>query len=180
MKTVLETDRLVLRPFTLGDFEPLAAMHADPCVMKLLSVDGKPQPRFDAWRSLCGIVGHWHLRGFGMFALIERATGTFIGRVGPWQPEGWPDFEIGWALRSEYWGRGYATEAAKRCVAYAFRELDRAHISSFIVPENSRSIRVAERIGERLESQVTLPHLPGRPHLQYGLSRQDWSRHDDR
>ena len=174
--TVLETDRLILRPFTLEDFEPLAAMYADPRVMRLLSIDGKPDSRFGSWRSLCAIVGHWQLRGFGLFAVFERATGTFIGRVGPWQPEEWPDFEIGWVLRSDYWGRGYATEAAERCIAHAFTELGRAHVSSFIVPENARSIRVAERVGERLEGEVRLPHVPERPHLQYGLARAEWRR----
>src|SRR5258705_5412615 len=98
------------------------------------------------------------------------------GRAGPWQPEGWPDFEIGWTLRSEYRGRGYATEAANRCIAHAFTELDRPHVSSFILPENTRSIRVAERIGEALEGQTTLPHLGDRRVLQYGVSRAHWER----
>jgi RimJ/RimL family protein N-acetyltransferase len=173
---VLETERLVLRQWSLADFDDFAAMSADPQVMQFLAVDGKPDSRFGSWRSLCGMVGHWQLRGFGMFAVIERATGAFVGRAGPWQPEEWPDFEIGWALRSEYWGRGYATEAAKRCIAYAFTELERSHISSFIAPENTRSIRVAERAGERFEGEIALPHVPDRPHLQYGLSRDDWQQ----
>jgi len=174
VSTVLKTERLILRPFTLEDFEPLAAMYADTTVMQFLALDGKPMSRFDAWRALAGIMGHWTLRGFGLFAIEERATGRFVGRAGPWEPEGWPDFEIGWALRSECWERGYATEAVKRCLEYAFTELDRAHISSFIAPGNARSIRVAERVGERLEGEVRLPHVPERPHLWYGLSREDW------
>ena len=171
---MLETDRLILRRWTLGDFEDFAAMSADPRVMQFLAVDGRPDSRFGSWRSLCGMVGHWQLRGFGLFAVIERQTGTFVGRVGPWEPEGWPDFEIGWALRSEYWGRGYATEAVNRCIAHAFTDLNRSHLSSFILPENTRSIRVAERVGERFEGKVVLPHLPDRKVLQYGLSRNEW------
>ena len=174
MDGVLETDRLILRRWTLGDFEDFAAMSADPRVMQFLAVDGRPDSRFGSWRSLCGMVGHWQLRGFGLFAVIERQTGTFVGRVGPWEPEGWPDFEIGWALRSEYWGRGYATEAVNRCVAHAFTDLNRSHLSSFILPENTHSIRVAERVGERFEGEVALPHLPDRKVLQYGLSRNEW------
>lgn len=176
MKTVLETDRLILRPFTLPDFDAFAAMSADPRVMKFLAIDGKPMSRFDAWRALAGIVGHWTLRGFGLFAIEERASGRFVGRAGPWEPEGWPDFEIGWALRSECWGRGYATEAVKRCIEYAFTELDRSHLSSFIAPENTRSIHVAERVGERLEGETRLPHMPDCRVLQYRLSRDDWQR----
>lgn len=174
MNTALETERLILRPFEASDFEPFAAMYADARVMEFISIDGQPMSRFDAWRALATIMGHWTLRGFGLFAVAERATGTFVGRIGPWQPEGWPDFEIGWTLRSEYWGRGYATEAVKRCIEYAFTDLDRSHISSFIAPENSRSIHVAERAGEHLEGEVTLPHMPHMRHLQYGLSRKDW------
>ena len=146
----------------------------DPIAARTITEDGKPLSRFAAWRAFAGTLGHWTLRGFGMFAVVERETDTFVGRVGAWEPEGWPDFEIGWMLRSEYWGRGYATEAARRCIAYAFSDLHRDHVSSFIAPENTRSIRVAERIGERLEGQVTLPHLPDRPHLRYGISRGEW------
>jgi RimJ/RimL family protein N-acetyltransferase len=180
MIRTLETERLLLRQWTLDDFEDLAAMLADPKVMAFLAIDGKPESRFGAWRALCGLVGHWQLLGFGMFAVVERATGTFLGRVGPWHPEGWPDFEIGWVLRSQYWGRGYATEAVNRCISHAFTDLSRAHLSSFIMPDNTRSIRVAERVGERLEREVTLPHLPDRTVLQYGLSRDDWKRRNGR
>jgi len=172
----LHTERLTLRPWTLDDFEDFAAMSADPAVMQFLAIDGKPLSRFGAWQSFSGIVGHWTLRGYGLFAVVERATGRFVGRAGPWYPEGWPDFEIGWTLRSEFWGRGYATEAAKRCIAYAFTELERTHLVSLILPENLRSIGVAGRLGERLERTVRLPHLPDRDVLQYGLSVEEWKR----
>ena len=175
---VLETERLILRPFAIDDFDAFAAMYADPRVAEFVTEDGKPLSRFSAWRAFATIVGHWTLRGFGLFAVVERATGTFVGRIGPWQPEGWPGFEIGWTLRSEYWGRGYATEAVKRCIENAFTELDRSHISSFIAPENMRSIHVAERVGERLEGETVLPHMPDRKVLQYGVSRSDWQRRD--
>ena len=66
------------------------------------------------------VLGHWQLRGFGLWAVEERATGMLAGRVGCWQPEGWPGLEIGWALRREFWGRGYATEAAQSVMADAF------------------------------------------------------------
>lgn len=173
----LQTERLTLRPFTLDDFDPFAAMLADPEVMRFISADRKPLPRFGAWQSLTSIVGHWTLRGYGMFAVFERRTNTFVGRVGPWLPEGWPAFEIGWTLRSEMWGRGYATEAARTCVEFAFDTLQRDHVVSLILPDNARSIRVAERIGETFESRTTLPHLPAdREVLQYGLSRRGWQR----
>jgi RimJ/RimL family protein N-acetyltransferase len=173
---MLQTTRLTLRPWKIDDYEAFAAMSADPDVMRFLAVDGKPLSRFAAWQGLAASVGHWALRGYGMFAVFERQTGTFVGRVGPWFPEGWPEFEIGWTLRSEYWGRGYATEAAQACVDWAFTELGRDHLVSLILPDNVRSIRLAERLGEQLEGTVALPHLPERPVLQYGLTRDDWKR----
>lgn len=172
----LETERLVLRAWRLDDFENFATMQADPEVMRFLAADGKPLTRFGAWQDFSAMAGHCALRGFGMFAVVERATGAFVGRVGPWYPEGWPDFEIGWTLRSEYWGRGYATEAANRCIEYAFTELQRSHLVSLIAPGNVRSIRVAERLGEQLEGEVVLPHRPETAVLQYGLHREDWQR----
>jgi RimJ/RimL family protein N-acetyltransferase len=170
----LHTERLALREWRFEDFEDLAAMSADPEVMRFLSPDGRPLTRFATWQGLCALVGHWQLRGFGLFAVEERASGRLVGRIGPWQPEGWPDFEIGWTLRSEYWGRGYATEAVERCLAFAFNDLQRTHVASFIDPDNARSIRVAERVGETLEGRVALPHLPNKTILQYGLHRDAW------
>jgi RimJ/RimL family protein N-acetyltransferase len=144
--------------------------------MEYLAADGKALTRFAAWSAFAAMIGHWTLRGFGLFAVVERETGIVVGRAGPFQPETWPDFEIGWTLRSEYWGKGYASEAARKCIEYAFTELDRPHLVSLISPENLRSIRVAERLGERLETEISLPHLPtDRQVLQYGLSRADWA-----
>ena len=173
--TPLETERLILRMWELDDFEAYAEMSADPEVMRFISPDGKPVSRFDAWRSLAASVGHWHLRGFGMFAAVERASGNLIGRIGPWQPEGWPDFEVGWTLRRNYWGRGYATEAVKACITYSFEELGRQHVISLIDPGNIRSIRVAERVGEQLEGTVTLPNMANKTILQYGVHPENWN-----
>ncbi len=149
-------------------------MMADPRVAQYVAVDGKPLSRFAAWQSFASMVGHWALRGFGMFAVVERATGVLVGRVGPWQPESWPAFEIGWTIRSDYWGRGYATEAASRCFDYAFSELQQRYVASFILPGNDRSIAVATRVGEQLDTTTTLPHLGERRVLQYGVTRAQW------
>ena len=172
--TQLETDRLVLRTWKLEDFEAFANLHADPEVMRFLSADGKPLSRFDAWRSFAGIVGHWSLRGYGFFAVVERGTNELVGRVGPWYPIDWPDFEVGWTLDRKYWGRGYATEAVRACITYSFKELGRSKVISIIHPDNRRSIRVAERVGERLEGNVTVPIVSDSVFLQYGVRRQDW------
>jgi RimJ/RimL family protein N-acetyltransferase len=163
----LETDRLTLRMFREGDFEPYARICADPDVMRYLG-EGKPLTRGEAWRQMAMIVGHWRLRGYGLWAVEERATGDLVGRIGFFNPEGWPGFELGWVLGRAYWGRGYATEGARRALDHAFTAMGREHVISLIHPANAASIRVAERLGERLEGRT---QLFGHETLVYGIDR---------
>jgi RimJ/RimL family protein N-acetyltransferase len=162
----LETERLRLRMFRDDDLDAYARIVADPEVMRYLG-DGQPLDRVGAWRQMAWILGHWSLRGYGLWAVEERATGQLVGRIGFINPEGWPGFELGWALGREHWGKGYATEGARRALAYAFRELRRDHVISLIYPANTASIRVAERLGERLESRA---QLFGHELLVYGIA----------
>ncbi|HTM01682.1 MAG TPA: GNAT family N-acetyltransferase [Candidatus Omnitrophota bacterium] len=166
-EVVLHTDRLILRQFRQNDFDAYAAMHADPDVMRYIG-EGKPLSREEAWRSMAAMAGHWILRGYGIWAVEERATGILAGRVGLYYPEGWPGQEVGWTLARAFWGKGYAYEAARAAFAYAFETLRWPRIISLIDRENSRSIALAERLGERLEREVD---LRGRPTLQYGIER---------
>jgi RimJ/RimL family protein N-acetyltransferase len=149
----VETERLRLRPPRASDIDAYAAMCADPEVMRYLG-DSGTLGREDAWRQLAMLVGHWHLRGFGMWAVEERATASFVGRVGLHFPEGWPDREVGWAIARPYWGRGLAFEAARASLAHAFGVLRWTRVISLIDPENHRSIRLAERLGERFERET--------------------------
>jgi RimJ/RimL family protein N-acetyltransferase len=146
-------------------------MHADPEVMRYIG-EGKPLSREDAWRSMAMMAGHWSLRGFGMWAVEERATGDLVGRVGLYYPEGWPGKEIGWTLARAHWGKGYAFEAARAAFAHAFDTLRWPRAISLIDPENRRSIALAERLGERLEGEV---EIRGWRTLQYGIDRADWA-----
>jgi RimJ/RimL family protein N-acetyltransferase len=102
------------------------------------------------------LAGHWQLRGYGMRAVEERATGALVGRVGLHYPEGWPDREVAWALARPFWGRGYAAEAARAALDEAFGRLHWSRAISLIDPQNTRSIRLAERLGEHLEGQATV------------------------
>ncbi len=124
--------------------------------------------RADAWRNMALILGHWQLRGFGLWAVEERATGMLAGRVGCWRPEGWPGMEIGWALRREFWGRGYATEAAQSVMADAFFRMGEKRLISLIQPENGPSIAVAQRLGMRREGST---EIMGHRALVYGVNR---------
>ncbi|HEY6119408.1 MAG TPA: GNAT family N-acetyltransferase [Pyrinomonadaceae bacterium] len=167
MKEVtLETERLTLRMFREEDFEAYAKLTADPEVMRFLG--GKTFDRLEAWRHMAFLVGHWQLLGYGHWAVEEKSSGKFVGRIGFLNPAEWPGFELGWTLARQYWGRGYATEGARRCLQYGFRDLDRAHIISLIHPDNKPSIRVAERLGEKLEGRT---QLLGHEVLIYGIDR---------
>jgi RimJ/RimL family protein N-acetyltransferase len=166
----LETDRLTLRMLCESDFEAYAEMCADPEVMRYIG-DGQPLVRPMAWRNLAQMIGHWSLRGYGIWAAEERSTGTLVGRIGFWNPDGWPGFELGWMLRRAYWGRGYATEGARAALDFAFTRMEQPAVISLIHPENAASIRVAQRLGERL---VDSAELFGRPALVYRITREEW------
>jgi RimJ/RimL family protein N-acetyltransferase len=164
----LGTERLILREFRQDDLDAYAEMCADPEVMRHLSVDGAVLSRQDAWRQMAMFAGHWALRGYGTWAIEERASGRFVGRVGLHFPEGWPDRELGWALARPYWGRGFASEAARAAVAHAFGDLGWPHVISLIHPDNARSIALALRLGETLVADV---ELRGVVHRVYRLTR---------
>jgi RimJ/RimL family protein N-acetyltransferase len=163
----LETDRLILRMFEPDDLNAYAEMCADPEVMQYLG--GIPLTRDEAWRNMAMVLGHWRLRGFGLWAVEERATKTLVGRVGCWQPEGWPGLELAWTLRRAFWGQGFATEAARAALAFAFDVLERTHVISLIHPDNEPSIRVARRIGARQEGRS---EVFGHSVLCYGVRRK--------
>lgn len=163
----LSTERLLLRALREEDLDAYAAIMADAEVTRYLG-DGRPLSRVDAWRQMALFLGHWQLRGYGHWAVEEHGTRTLVGRVGLFEPEGWPGFELGWTLGRPFWGRGYATEAARAALRYAFSELGREHVISLIHPDNHPSIRVAERLGESREGEA---ELYGRTVLVYGIRR---------
>ena len=156
--------------FRQDDLDAYAAMCADAEVMRYLG-DGKPLTRPDAWRQIAMILGHWQLRGYGLLALEERGTGALVGRAGFFEPEGWPGFELGWMLRRASWGQGYATEAARRLLAHAFTDMKRERVISLIRAANAPSIRVAERLGERLDGRA---EIFGQEALVYAIDRAAW------
>ncbi len=173
----LETERLRLRMWREEqDFDRYAQICADPEVMRYLTPQGKTLTRAEAWRQMAFLVGHWQLRGYGHWVVEEKASGNLVGRIGFLNPEGWPGFEIGWTLARESWGKGYATEGARRALRYAFTEMGREHVISLIHPENRNSIRVAERLGEKLEGETD---VVGIRVLIYGISRDTWLKTEE-
>jgi RimJ/RimL family protein N-acetyltransferase len=150
---VVCTERLVLRAFTQQDFEPFARIVSDPEVVRYLD-DGAPISREECWRGMALFIGHWHLRGYGWWAVEDRHSGDFLGRIGLYNPEGWPGLEVGWLLAREVWGEGLATEGAIAARDFAFGVVGASHAISLIDSRNTRSIRVAEKIGARYERDL--------------------------
>jgi RimJ/RimL family protein N-acetyltransferase len=153
---LIETDRLVLRPLVSDDIDEFAEMHAAPEVVATMG-------RFGRQRSLERLEDNereWRDRGHGLMAVLERASGRFAGRSGL---KYWPEFdevEVGWVLHPAYWGRGFATEAGRACLEWGFRALDVPYFTAMIVPDNARSIAVAERLGMRRVRSDVLADLP--------------------
>lgn len=145
----IETERLILRPFEVKDVEDHIAMMQDEKTASFLTPDGKPRAYGDEWRAAAMLIGHWAIRGYGFFSVDEKETGDWVGRVGPWQPGGWPGLECGWSIVPSRWGKGYAPEAAIASVRWTFdRFPDLTRIISVIDPGNANSQTVARKIGE--------------------------------
>lgn len=166
----IETKRLILRGFEEEDLDAYAEMCSDSDVMRYIGA-GITLSRAESWRSMAMIIGHWYLRGYGLWAVEERQTGEMIGRIGCWKPEGWVGLEVGWMLRKASWRRGFATEAAKVAMDYAFANLPYSRVISLILPENLPSQRLALRLGEKLEGTT---EILGNQVRIYGISQEEW------
>lgn len=152
----IETSRLRLTAFTEQHFSRYADMLADPSCTRWIG-DGRSLNRMNAWRSMAMLLGHWHLRGFGMWALENRTDGTFIGRVGLMRPEGWPDIELGWMLCPDQRHQGFATEASKAALDFAWQRLRASRVISLVRQGNDTARRTAERLGgQRVEEKTFL------------------------
>ncbi len=156
------TARLRLRAFGEADLDAYAAMSADPEVMRHLGTGGTVD-REASWRQMALFLGHWALRGHGLWAVERRDDGRFIGRVGFLSPEGWPGVEIAWTLAREAWGRGYAHEATTAAIGFGRDQLGLGPLISLIRPDNLRSHRLAQRLGA-VDTGV-IDFLGGQAHL---------------
>ena len=177
----LETARLILRQPRLSELDSWAEFMADPETANHI---GGVQPRSVVWRSMAtttdapamaAMAGSWAISGLGMFSVLEKASGEWIGRLGPWNPEGWPGTEVGWGIRRQSWGRGYATEGSIAAIDWSFSELGWDEVIHTIAPENLNSQAVAKRLGSTLLRSTSLPA----PYADmvvdvWGQSRSQW------
>ena len=148
---IIETERLIMREFRDdSDFDTYAEFYASD----ITQYYGGPLDRTSAWRAAAAMMGHWVIRGYGAWALEERSTGDFCGIVGLWNPEGWPEREITWAIVPQKQGKGFANEAARRSKSYAYDTLGWDSVYSCISAGNSDSIRLAKKLGATLEREI--------------------------
>jgi ribosomal-protein-alanine N-acetyltransferase len=174
----LQTDRLFLRDWEERDLGPFAAMNADPRVMEFFPSLCSRQESDEMVARLRQSIAE---NGFGFFALESRDSAEFIGFTGLFRPRFqahfMPAVEIGWRLKADAWGQGYASEAARACLCHGFGCLGLEEIVAFTAAVNRRSIAVMERIGmtRRPDEDFEHPKLPERhplrPHVLYRISR---------
>jgi RimJ/RimL family protein N-acetyltransferase len=169
---VIETPRLILRPWRSEDVAPYTTMLSDPATARFITVDGKPvEDEMTGWRHTVVMAGHWAIHGAGMFAVEEKHSGKFIGRVGPWYPPAWPDFEVGWGIARDARGKGYASEAAAAAIDWAFANFEISQVIHCIDRENVGSQGVARRLGASKRKQI---ELFGHPADMWVTTRDSW------
>lgn len=172
----LTTERLVLRRWRDDDRAAFHAMNADPVVMATIA---PVMSRAESDAFMNRIVQHFADHGFGVWCVeLDGEVMGYTGFMVPWFRDG---VEIGWRIRSEYWGRGIAPEGARACLRHGFEQLGFEEIISFTAVTNANSRRVMEKIGlvrvpdEDFDHPSVPPGNPLRPHVLYRLARADWS-----
>jgi len=174
---IIETPRLILRPPALEDLQDWVRFASHEDTMRHL---GGVQSASLAWRSLMTMIGAWSAHGYAMFSVIEKSRGTWMGRIGPWQPLDWPGTEVGWGLHADFWHRGFALEAAAASVDWVFENLDWHEVIHTIAAENLSSIALAEKLGSKYQRQAMLPAPMS---LEIGVwqqTREQWTENRKR
>ncbi|MCU9847875.1 GNAT family N-acetyltransferase [Defluviimonas sp. WL0024] len=160
---VIETERLALRAPAAADWPAWRGFAMSP---RSAFIRTEELDEGLAWRAFGHVIGHWVLRGFGMFVFTLKGTDDALGMAGPWYPAGWPEREIGWTVWSEAAeGKGYAREAAAAARDHAFSVLGWTTAVSYIHPDNVRSIALADRLGATRDEKAA--HPSDRPTLVY-------------
>ena len=173
MKQILETARIYLRQLTQADYEALSTLLQDEEVMYAYEHAFTPE-EVQEW--LDKQLTRYREDGIGLWAIISKETGEFLGQAGlTWQETDLErELEVGYLLKKEYWHQGYATEAAKACKEYAFYVLGQNRVTAIIRENNQASQRVAQRLGMTPERQF-VKHYYGldMPHIIYSITCQE-------
>lgn len=178
---LLQTERLLLRPWEERDREPFAALNADAEVMEYLA---KVLSREESDAYIEVARAHFTRYGYGLWAVEERASGAFVGLVGlrwvPYEAHFTPAVEVAWRIHRRFWGQGLATEAAAASLRYGFEQVGLSEIVALTLPVNRRSQRVMEKIGMQRNVADDFEHPllpeghPKRSHILYRISAEHW------
>lgn len=169
--TILHSARLRFEPMNQAHYEGLRVLNGDPEVMRYIT--GQAETPEETRATIARVAGRWQTFGHAWWSLIEQETGELVG-AGCIQRLGHElanPLEIGWRLRPDRWGRGYAIEAAERMARFAFDELDAPLLCAICDPDNARSAQVMERLGMQLRGEETWQE---RPVLFYEIGRAAW------
>jgi RimJ/RimL family protein N-acetyltransferase len=161
---MLETERLVLRQFTMDDLDELFRLRADPEVMRYIG----DQSRERVAQRLGYYISHYDSHGFGMWAVMHKRTGTMIGWCGLVFLDETPEVEVGYGVARDYWGQGLMTEAAHASLRYGFEKIGLERIVAVAMPENLASRRIMEKLGMRFEKNA---HHYGHDLVYYAIGR---------
>ena len=156
----LDTPRLHLRRFREDDWHDLVDYYCDAECMRY--TNGRALTHGECWRNMALMVGHWELRSWGPYAIVDRASDRVLGPVGLWYPVEWPEPEIKWGLAKAAWGKGLAFEAAVAVRDLAAACLSNLHLVSVIHRDNEGSLRLAERLGATFEREIEVRGSPCR------------------
>ncbi len=148
----IETQRLSLRQFLDEDWQEIHKYYSDKEATKYTM--GHSLTEGESWRAMASMTGHWQLRGYGPYAMENKASKKLVGIAGFWYPNDWPELEIKWALIRQYWGKGYASEAARAIQQTAIKFMPDTSLISFIHSENTASIKLALTINAIFEKQI--------------------------
>jgi ribosomal-protein-alanine N-acetyltransferase len=170
MKGILQTPRVALREFELADAEALAKVLSDPETMRFFPTSFD-QKAIEEW--IVRNRRRYEVQGHGLWAMQLKSTGEMIGDCGiaVQDVEGEQLLEVGYHLRRDMWGQGFATEAARACRDYGFRKMQAEFMISLVRPENVASCRVAERCGMKVWKETL---RAGLRHLVYRILREEW------
>jgi len=157
----LETERLLLRPLAMDDLDVYAEFYGDPEVTRYLG-SGQTMTRRQTEAQLRDLIHREKRHGFGLRSVVRKEDGRLVGRSGlhRWQIDGVEEMEVGWVFGKEYWGHGYATEAALAVRDHAVAELGHTRLIALIKRENERSQKVAGKLGMAYERDVELASGP--------------------
>ncbi|MGD9021001.1 MAG: GNAT family N-acetyltransferase [Lysobacterales bacterium] len=158
----LESGRLILRQFKNTDWRDLHEYYSDAEATKFTL--GRALTEGETWRTMCTLIGHWQIHGYGPYAVENKASGRIMGTVGFWYPNDWPEPEIKWGLARRYWRQGFGSEAAALVHATGRKFLPDIALISLINQDNEASIALAMSIGARLEKII---EFRGSPHGIY-------------